>query len=147
MIDSLHPLFFYPMQEDVTRYLLNNMPVAQFFAYYLASLLGALVWFLIKTVNGIAKDKDTPSSFSWKYFSRGAAKFLISVLILPWAVIYFPDYGPFFLKLLFEFPAASAEDLNNVIMQMNAGSAFLMGFFVDFGIRRITHKTFKKIMP
>lgn len=135
------------MEDDVRTILLNNMPVAQFVAYYLASLFGAFVWFLIKLLKGISTDRDTPQQFQWKYFWRGFLKFIISVLVLPWVVIYFPDYGPFFLKTLFQFPDVTTDELNNVVMEMNAGSAAIIGFFIDMGIRKLTHHKFKKLLP
>ena len=135
------------MDEEVTKILLNGMPLAEFKAYYLASLMGALLWFIIKTWRGVYADPSTPSTFSWRYFWRGLIKYGISVIALAWAVVYFSDYGPFLLKIFFQFPEVNPEALDNVVMNMNAGSAFLLGFFVDFGIRKITHKIFKKMLP
>ena len=134
------------MNEEVRTILLNDMPVNTFVAYYIASLIGAFVWFVIKTFRGIWNDPDTPSRFSPKYFWRGLIKFGISILVLPWAVIYFPDYGPFILDGLFKFPGVEDGEYDLVI-EMNAGSAALIGFFVDGGIRRLTHHRFKKILP
>lgn len=133
------------MNDEITRYLLNDMPVAQFLAFYLSSLLGALIWFLAKTVYAIGYNAKTPAKFSPRHFWHGAAKFLLTVLILPWAVIYFPDYGPFLLTLLFEFPNASQDQLDSIVMNMNAGSALIIGFLIDMIVRKATTNTFKRL--
>jgi len=135
------------MEDEVVRIWLNDMTLTEFKAYYIAAVLGAFLWFGVKTFKGIYGDPDTPNHWSWKYFWRGLAKFGISVIALAWAVIYFPDYGPFIMEGLFQFPQLDAsEDHNHLIVEMDAGGAFLIGFFVDIGIRKITDKSLKKVM-
>lgn len=134
------------MGDDVTRILMNDMPVAEFFAFYLAGLFGALVWFLIKTLRSISKDNNTPNKFEWRYVWKGAFKLLITIIILPWVVIYFPDYGPFIMEGLFNFPQMEEGGGRDLIMEMNAGSAAIMGFFLDAGIRKLTKGTFNKLL-
>ena len=133
------------MEDEVRTILLNGMPVVEFIAYYLAGLFGAFVWFLIKTLRAISKDPETAGRFQWRYFWRGFVKFILTLIILPWVVIYFEDYGPFIMQGLFGFPQlAEGQDL---LMEINAGSAALIGFFLDMGIRKLTHHRFKKLMP
>jgi len=134
------------MDPEVQRILLNEMPVVEFIAYYLAALLGAFVWLLIKTFRAIYGDPDTPGHFDWRFMWRGIFKLVISVIILPWAIIYFSDYGPFILELMFKFPSDN-QSHQHLAIELNGGSAFLTGLGIDAFIRKVTNKPLKNIMP
>ncbi len=131
------------MNEEVQKILLNEMPVVEFIAYYLASILGAFVWLFIKTIKAIYHDPDTPGTFKRKYMWRGIFKFIISLMILPWVIIYFTDYGPFILELMFKLPQENTH--NHIGIELNGGSAFVLGLSIDAFIRKITDNQFKKI--
>lgn len=127
------------MEDQVREILLNGMSIPKFMAFYLASLLGAFIWLLIKTMEGIAKDPKTPKKFSLKHATKGLIKFVITLLVLPWAILYFPDYGPTILDTLFILPDGKT------LIELNAGSAFVMGMSIDAFLRKIIASRLTKL--
>ncbi len=132
------------MDEEVKILLLNNMPVKEFLVFYGMALLGALVFLFTKIIMAIEKDSSTPREFSWKHTLRGFLKFIIAMIVLPWAVIWFEDYAPIFMKVLFTFPENGDSHLN---IGLNAGSAFLMGMSIDALVHTLLKNKFKKFTP
>lgn len=132
------------MNEEITKVLLNGMPLAVFIAYTLASYFGAIAWFLIKTVYAINRDPKTPPKFNKKYSYRGLFKLGITFFVLPWAVVYFEDYAPIILDLLFKL---GESDSNELLVELTAGSSFILGFMMDVLIRRVTKDKFKNMQP
>ena len=127
------------MEDGVKQILLNGLTVPEFLVLYGAAIAGAFVLLLIKMIKAIGKDARTPNKFSWRYTLKGFLKFLIAMIILPWLIIWFEDYAPVFMETLFFLPDYGAES-SHLSIELNWGSAFLVGM----GIDGIIHKILKK---
>lgn len=104
----------------------------EFLAYLLVSYLGVIAWVLVKSIRAMRRDPDTPDSFSARLFFVGILRTILSLLILPWAVVYFSDLVPFILKFLLTLPEGM-----EVPAEINGFSAFILGFVVDYLIDKL----------
>ena len=114
--------------------LLNGMPLKEFWVWYLVAMAGALVYLLIRIEQAIRKDPNTPSTFSWRHTARGFIKLIIAMIIIPWGIIYFSDILPILLNFITtDALLPEGVELN---AEVNGFSAFLIGFGVDYLVRR-----------
>lgn len=104
---------------EVTRILLNGMPLAQFIAMFILAVLGVVVFFAKEVRNAIKYDKRTPDKFNFRQmFKMSALRILTGLIIIPIAIIYFGELS----KMVFQI----AEPL-----EMNGFVAFSLGMGID----------------
>jgi hypothetical protein len=89
---------------------------------------------VVSSAIGVRKDPNTPSTFSWRHTARGFIKLIIAMIIIPWGIIYFSDILPILLNFITtDALLPEGVELN---AEVNGFSAFLIGFGVDYLVRR-----------
>lgn len=130
------------MNDDVAKLLLNGMPFANFIAFYGIAVFVSLIMFILKINRGIRLDTKTPNKFSWKHFMKGFTKLLVTLMAIAPAIIFFKDLSPFLLNLglLGDLP----DGVNvEIVADVNAFTAFLIGFGIDRILNGISDKYLK----
>ena len=110
---------------EITKHLLNGMPVGFFLAMLLISFLGVLVFFLTDVVNSVKNDKRSPGKFNfWYMIKTGFARLFVGLIVLSVCIVYFGEISQMILNI--------EEPVN-----MNGAVAFLLGIQIDVIVKKI----------
>ena len=125
---------------ELSKHLLNGMPVGFFLAMLLISFLGVLVFFLSDVANSVKNDKRSPGKFDFWYMIRTSfARLFVGLICLAICIVYFSEISQMLLQI--EEP-----------VKMNGAVAFLLGIQIDVIVKKIVGygkdggKAIKKIM-
>ena len=131
------------MNDDVARVVLNGMPLTDFIAFYGIAVFVSLIMFIMKIHRGIKVDAKTPNKFSWRHFFKGFTKLLVTLMAIAPAIIFFKDLSPFVLNLGLLGDVPEGVDIE-IVADVNAFTAFLIGFGIDRVLNTVSEKYLKK---
>jgi len=106
------------MGEEVHKLVLNGMPFGEFIVFYFFALAGAISFFLFSLYKAIKMDSRTPGAFSWKHFSMGAIRVVLSIILLAISIIFWEQIS----LVIF-----AVEDP----VPLNGWSSFMLGTLID----------------
>lgn len=110
---------------EITKHLLNGMPVGFFLAMLLISFLGVLVFFLSDVAHSVKNDKRSPGKFDFWYMVRTSfARLFVGLICLAVCIVYFSEISQIVLQV---------QDP----VKMNGAVAFLLGIQVDVIVKKI----------
>jgi len=72
---------------DLTKLILEDMPVLYFWLYFGCTAIGALSSFFFSVYKAISHDNKTPFKWSWKHMKKGAIRTFLTLIIMALAVI------------------------------------------------------------
>ena len=110
---------------EITKHLLNGMPVGFFLAMLLISFLGVLVFFLSDVAHSVKNDRRSPGKFNfWYMIKTGFARLFVGLIVLSVCIVYFGEISQMILN--------TEEPVN-----VNGAVAFLLGIQVDVVVKKV----------
>lgn len=110
---------------EISKHLLNGMPVGFFLAMLLISFLGVLVFFLSDVANSVKHDRRSPGRFDfWYMIKTSFARLFMGLICLAICIVYFSEISQMALKI--EEP-----------VEINGAVAFLLGIQIDVIAKKI----------
>jgi hypothetical protein len=137
------------MENEVVVELLNGMPVSIFLKWFILAMAGAFTFLLIRIFIALGPEKLTKSKqekWSWRHFFRGVLLLLITLVVVPWIILYFDIVAPKIFEFIFVMGSTNTAGAEHqgITMELNGLSAWLLGFCMDIIVRRAVKKYFKR---
>jgi len=104
--------------HSVLEILLNGIPLHQFFAFYIAGLVGIMISFGIHVHQSVKNDAATPNKFVWVKLKFKLIRWMTSLLLLAVGIVFNK-----------EILAAGLESAAPI--ELKVWSAFLVGMGLD----------------
>lgn len=131
------------MDEDVARMLLQGITVGEFKVLYMVGIIGIIARFLWNVIEGVRKDPNTPQKFQFRYFIKGLARLVLSLIILALVIARFQEYSYLLVNVDTSFiiptKLPNGNELTTVV-GITAGGAFGAGLFIDDIVKRSVGK-------
>ena len=114
------------INEEVAKLLLNGMPFREFIIFYLTGIFGIVIYFLGNLFVALENDSSTPKHWSWRAFLKGGIRLFLSITGLAFGIIFFKELSPYLFNL-----SGMSSMPNDVVIDVNMLSAFLLGLIID----------------
>lgn len=131
------------MEEDVTRMLLQGITLSEFKLLFLVGIIGIISRFLYNVVEGVKRDPNTPTNFKFRYFIKGLARLVLSLIILALVIARFQEFSHLLVNIdtSFTIPTRLPNGIDVVSsVGITAGGAFGAGLFIDDIVKRSVGK-------
>lgn len=82
-------------QDIIIEKLLNGVPLNDFISFYIAALVGFILFFGWDVKEGIKNSKTTPNKWDWPSFWKGWKRITKSLILIAAGIIFWPQISTF----------------------------------------------------